>query len=271
VCGESRKHGSERGSWKSVVARRQLAGYLLYCNRPFLTEVDREALEANGGTWHTGSWKGRGSANYRISRDAVDMMNDEITDNINEMVGENDTLWHLGDFAFASKNSYYHKCQFYRGRIKCKDVRYVCGNHDNICDLTDELAKPEHKRCNHHHNYCIRGLFSRAYSQKEINVYGQKICLNHYAGAIWDKSHRGAWHLYGHSHSQAEPWLNKNMPGRRSMDVGVDNAYKLLGKYRPFSFEEIQEIMKDRSGFSMDHHVPKDSKAPSEEELNNCS
>ena len=240
-----------------------------YCDRPFLMEADRKALEDNGGSWHGGTWKSHGASKWRITRDAVDMMNDEITDNINEIVGENDTLWHLGDWAFASNKSYYEKCNFYRNRIKCKDVRFVCGNHDNICDLTDEMVKPEHQRCDHRNNRCIRGLFSRAYSQKQIRVNGQKVFLNHYAMAVWDKSHRGAWNLYGHSHSQAEPWMNKNMQGRRSMDVGVDNAFKLLGKYRPFSFEEIQEIMKDREGFSMDHHVPKNSTAPSEEELNN--
>ena len=37
----------------------------------------------------------------------------------------------------------------------------------------------------------------------------------------------------------AEARLDKIMPCRRSMDVGVDNAYWLLGEWRPFSIDEI--------------------------------
>ena len=72
--------------------------------------------------------------------------------------------------------------------------------------------------------------------------------------AVWPGSHHGAWHLYGHSHATAEPWLDAHMPGRRAFDVGVDNAARLLGAYRPWAFEEIEDRMRDRSGFAMDHH-----------------
>jgi hypothetical protein len=58
--------------------------------------------------------------------------------------------------------------------------------------------------------------------------------------------------LYGHAHGSAEEWMDFYMPGRLSMDVGVDNAYRVLGEYRPFSFPEISSIMKSRRGFQMD-------------------
>jgi calcineurin-like phosphoesterase family protein len=66
--------------------------------------------------------------------------------------------------------------------------------------------------------------------------------------ALWDGSHRGNVQLYGHSHANAEAKLDQMMPDRRSMDVGVDNAFRLLGEYRPFSLEEISQIMDDRNG-----------------------
>lgn len=213
-----------------------------YCERPFLTAADKAALEANGGTWHDGTWKGSRSSHHYISRDAIDMMNDHLTDRINEMVGENDTLWHLGDWAFAPKDKYYHKCQFYRGRIKCKNIFFVFGNHDNR-----EVAS----------------LFTKSYDQISLSINNQLFHLNHYCCAIWNKSHRGAIHLYGHSHSNAEGGLDRIMPGRRSMDVGVDNAKKILGEYRPFSFDEIMGIMRNRPGSSLDHHV--DPNTPTED------
>lgn len=83
------------------------------------------------------------------------------------------------------------------------------------------------------------------------------IVLSHYVQAVWNQSHRGAWMLYGHSHASAESWLDAAMPGRRSIDVGVDNAYRVLGEYRPFSFDELNEILSGRPGCSIDHHKEK--------------
>jgi len=36
------------------------------------------------------------------------------------------------------------------------------------------------------------------------------------------------------------------MPGRFSMDVGVDAAFQLFGEYRPFSLDEIENVMSKR-------------------------
>ncbi len=59
------------------------------------------------------------------------------------------------------------------------------------------------------------------------------------------------------------------MPGHLSMDVGIDNANLIVGDYRPFSFEEISQIMTQRKGFFPDHHGNNRgmSNSPTEEEL----
>lgn len=217
-----------------------------YCHRPFLTERDKEALKSNGGKWHDGSWKGEFASNWRLTYDAVEMMNDHLINQINTIVGVDDTLWHLGDWCFANKQEYYRKARYYRDRIKCQNINIIWGNHDDRS---------------------IRDIFDKSYDLYQITVNSQKIVMCHYAMAVYDKSHRGAWQLYGHSHSGAEPWMDKNMPGRRSIDVGVDNMKKILGEYRPVSFDELNEMMSNKEGFSMDHHVPRNSKAPTEEEL----
>ena len=202
-----------------------------YSKRPFLCKSDQRTLQQEG-VWCEGQWTG--TTHMRLSRDSSDIMNDYLTDRINEIVGVNDTLWHLGDWAFAPQNSYYHRCRFYRDRIKCQNVNIVWGNHD----------QPDK----------IRDLFNEAHFLHEIRVEGQQIVLCHYAMAVWNKSHRYAWQLYGHSHASAEPWMDRAMKGRRSFDVGVDNAVKLSGDYRPFSFNEVRDIMLKKDGFSMDHH-----------------
>ncbi len=218
-----------------------------YCGRPFLNQRDKDEL-AKIGVWHDGNWKGDRSSKHRISEEAVHMMNDQLINEINAIVGEDDILWHLGDWCFAGKHDYRTKARYYRDRIVCKTVNLIWGNHDDRC---------------------IRDIFNETYDLKAIRVPGmhEKIILCHYAMAVWDGSHRGNWHLYGHSHSEAEPWLERTMTGRKSLDVGVDNANKILGAYRPFTFEELQKYMTNRGGFAFDHHVGKMANTPREEDL----
>lgn len=204
-----------------------------YCHRPFLKKPDIEALESNGGQWHDGIWKGEFASRHRISQEAIDEMNNVLIDNINKCVAEEDTLWHLGDFAFAPKHKYIQHCEAYRNRIRCKNVKLVFGNHDQR-DL--------------------KSIFPETYDLVEIKERGYKFVLCHYAMAVFNKSHRGAFHLYGHSHSGAESWMDRHMPNRRSMDVGVDNIAKIFGEYRPISLEEVISLLGNKKGHAMDHH-----------------
>lgn len=173
----------------------------------------------------------------------VEAMDDHLISQINAHVMEDDILWHLGDFSMYShskgKNgSYYAACKKYRDKIKCQNVNIVWGNHDDDS---------------------IQDLFSEACHLKELRLENYPIIvLCHYAMAIWNKSHRSAIHLYGHSHGMAEPWFNRNMPGRRAIDVGVDNTYKIIGDFRPWSIQELLSHFNNRKGYWFDHHVPKD-------------
>ncbi|MCB0745233.1 MAG: hypothetical protein KDC67_15095, partial [Ignavibacteriae bacterium] len=93
-----------------------------------------------------------------------------------------------------------------------------------------------------------RNLIVEMVSSKEISVNGQFICLYHYGCRVWNKSHHGSWHLYGHSHGSLPPM-------GKSVDVGVDAPY-ITGQaeYRPFSFEEIEKKKKNRGSHEVDHH-----------------
>jgi calcineurin-like phosphoesterase family protein len=195
------------------------ANIIKYCNRPFLTAAEQDALKRDG--------------ELRVSEESTERMNAALIHNINSLVDEGDTIWHLGDWAMGGSGGYYERCRQFRDRVVCRTVNIVWGNHDSRT---------------------IRDLFNQAHDQVEISVAGQKIALNHYAMAVWQDSHKGAWHCYGHSHSQAEAWLDTHMPGRRSIDVGVDNAARLLGMYRPWAFEELKTLLEGREGYAIDHH-----------------
>lgn len=160
---------------------------------------------------------------------------DPLLDAINETVGEHDRLFHLGDFVDYRGSSYLAKCKRYRERIRCKNLHLVWGNHD----------QPE-----------LAGLFSSAHLRLTLFIGKQELTLSHYAMAIWPHIQRGAWHLYGHSHGTAEALLDELMPGRRALDVGPENAARLLGRERPFSFQELRDLLKPRRGFYPDYHEP---------------
>ena len=160
-------------------------------------------------------------------------MDEKLLDNINSVVHQNDTLWFLGDFAFGRNDHYYGTCLKYRNQIRCKNVYMVWGNHDR------KIIKP---------------IFSDAMEVAEYSYQNVSFFLSHYAHAVWKDSHKSRICLYGHSHGSAEKWLDEHMPGRQSMDVGVDNAAVILGDYRPFSYDEIMDIMSSRKGFFIDHH-----------------
>lgn len=173
--------------------------------------------------------------------DSIYDMDESILYEINKVVKTTDTLYHLGDFAF-------HSIKHYIDRINCKKIIFIYGNHDKCNRKELHRLLP-----------CFDIIRTKIYKQDYRSLFHNEdgtidIVLCHYALAIWEKSHHGSLHLYGHSHSNAEESLDRLMPGRRSMDVGIDNAARLLGCYRPFSFEEIYEILSKKKGYSLDHH-----------------
>ena len=158
-------------------------------------------------------------------------MDEHLIEQINSRVQVDDILWHLGDFCHRNSRRGMSVASDYLGRIRCRNVHLVAGNHDGES---------------------VRAAFRECHEYKEIKVSGKQIVLSHYAHCFWNGSHRRSWMLYGHAHGTAEKWLDENMPDRLSMDVGVDNIARILGEYRPISFGEIKDLFSSRNGFMAD-------------------
>jgi len=163
--------------------------------------------------------------------------------NTNDRVGRGDVLYFLGDWSFKNAEKY-------RKLINCPNIHFIRGNHDREPDRV------------------YRELFTTVRDLNNIKVHldGQKISivLCHYAMRVWNKSHHGAWHLYGHSHATLPDWY-------KSTDVGVDAiAQRLSGftvpeleelewplnpdDYRPISLREVADIMVSKEQGVVDHH-----------------
>lgn len=221
-----------------------------FCHRPFLSQRDKKALEEMGGKWHSGSWKGGKSDQHKIDQDSISMMNQALIDNINKTVPKDGILIHLGDFALWPKSSdknlsYTQRCSALRSMINCEKMYMLWGNHDRP-DLLKYL-------------FTWDGYTAKVQVNDDLQVV-----LFHYCQAVWDCSHRGAIHCYGHSHSDIEGGMETIMPGRRSMDVGVDNAAKILGEYRPFSLKEIVDRLGNKPGNSINPDIPTSHNGPRE-------
>lgn len=150
-------------------------------------------------------------------------MNQTILDNLNEKVAEDDWLYFLGDMAFVRDARLLRN---WLDKLRCKHVCVLKGNHDRT-------------------TYEVRDRFQWYKDFAEINVEGQSITLCHYAMRVWNKSHHGAWHLYGHSHGTLP-----DDPNSLSIDVGIDT-----NNYQPYEMEDIAERMKKKTFVPIDHHA----------------
>lgn len=137
------------------------------------------------------------------------------------MVKPEDNFYFLGDFCFNAKDTEYFLRQL-QGNLF-----FIRGNHDH-----KETIKLYEKY----------GTYLG--EQKKINVNGQEIVLNHYGMRVWEKSHHGVWHLYGHSHGSL-----KDDPHSLSIDVGC-----MLHDYKPLEITQIQKIMSKKQWKPIDHH-----------------
>jgi len=161
----------------------------------------------------------------------VHEMNKYIIDAINTTVGIDDSLYILGDFAFRGKDPIE-----YRERIICKDIHIIIGNHDREKDFVKYLISLENSYG-----------FGSVQPVKEIIYCNQRIFLSHYCHKVWPASHKGSYHLWGHSHGKLDEEERKT--NRKSLDVGVDNTVNYSKPFgEPWSFKEIQKLfnLKDK-------------------------
>jgi calcineurin-like phosphoesterase family protein len=159
----------------------------------------------------------------------VDEMNTALATNINKVLPQGGILYHLGDWSMGGKTTPFAFRTMLNNNIK---VYLIEGNHDESNIKNKEFLK----------------LFEGVYPFLEKKINGQRITLCHYALRVWNKSHHGSWHLYGHSHGTLP-----DDPNSRSFDVGVD-----CHNFRPLTFEEVRDIILRKNYIPIDHHGKED-------------
>jgi calcineurin-like phosphoesterase family protein len=134
-------------------------------------------------------------------------MDESLIANWNEVVDEDQVVFHLGDFTYKGKQTIPNLLKRLNG-----EVILIQGNHDK-----DSHAKH----------------YSAMHDIAEVEVDGQSIVMCHYAMRVWNRSFRGVWHIHGHSHGKLPAdW------DRKICDIGVD-----AWGYTPVSFHQLQKEM----------------------------
>lgn len=141
--------------------------------------------------------------------DLEDEMTAELIKRWNEIVGNNDLVYHLGDFAFGSADY----ARWVRNQLKGRII-LIRGNHE-------KPALEAHKRWH---------IFEEVRDYLTTEVNGTSVVLSHYPFRSWDKMHRGALHFFGHVHGKLDRDL---LPG--SLDVGVDS-----NNFYPWSEDQLE-------------------------------
>lgn len=180
-----------------------------------------------------------GAENLTRPFNSLEDMNQRLVDNINNMVGENDILIHLGDWSFGG----FDKIEEFRSQIKCKNIHLVLGNHDHHIERNKEGVQRLFSSVQQYLRLEVRRPITKSMVEKFTFV-----CM-HYPIASWHDMSQGVIHLFGHVH--LPPHL-RVMEGR-AMDVGVDG-----NNLEPISMDEVLELMEKQPikklELPKDHH-----------------
>jgi calcineurin-like phosphoesterase family protein len=169
---------------------------------------------------------------------SLEHMNAHLVGNINEKVGQDDILFHLGDWSFGG----FEQIELFRNQIVCKNVHIITGNHDHHIENNREGIQSIFSSVNKYLNLVVKWNVGTPLMGE------QRFALMHFPIASWDNMARGAIHLHGHVHFEAD----KRIGMGKMMDVGVDG-----NELYPIEMSEVLKLMGNqpiKSMFAFDHH-----------------
>lgn len=164
----------------------------------------------------------------------VEEMTEWLITTLNTYIGENDDVYHLGDFAF--KDDYTDVLSRLNGKW-----HFVKGNHD----VEKKMLKAIDATGNKH-------VYLGSYH--EMKYDGRKIVLCHYPFKTWNCSHYGSINIHGHQHGEGlnrhfkykwmkkvAVWLklDKRKPTPNQIDVGID----AIDGFKPIEINDLMALL----------------------------
>ena len=181
---------------------------------------------------------------------SVEEMDEKLIEKWNSVIKPEDTVFHLGDFAWGGSQVWNDVLNKLNGHI-----HLILGNHDMKNLRQGYMEK-----------------FESVSFQKQIYVENRCIYLNHYPflcyGGVYRTGDQAVWQLFGHVHSQPQHYGLENIDDEEvreiltkdlarlqylyptQYDVGVDN-----NDYTPVSFDQIKTKIIDQMEKSKENEV----------------
>lgn len=153
-------------------------------------------------------------------------MNETMVEKWNSIITNDDTVYHLGDFTLGNIRHFTKWVSQLNGNIKI-----LPGSHDYLW-LNDFEASDRVQ--------IVTPLLSLEFPEIMVGEFPQVLVLCHYSMQVWDRSHYGSWHLFGHSHGTLKGI-------GLSFDVGVDCT-----DFAPLPLEVVASKMANLRPFGSD-------------------
>jgi calcineurin-like phosphoesterase family protein len=140
-----------------------------------------------------------------------------LISNHNKLVKPGDRVYHLGDMFWRTLSE--NECIAILSRLNGQHF-YILGNHEEAIKKYRNL----------------RSMFQWVKETENLKIFGYpNVWLSHYAHRVWNGSHKGSYHLYGHSHAVLPE------DGSLSFDAGVDAQ-----NFYPISLDEVHSKMQKK-------------------------
>ena len=167
--------------------------------------------------------------------DSINEHDEELIKAWNSVVGKDDKVYHLGDVTLGNPERAKEIFEQLNGSIRVLGYPW---HHDSRWIKTPVSSKDGQVEI-------VQPIVVLEHTIKPAEVW-LPVVLCHYPFEVWDRKHYGAAHLHGHSHGELSRIQNR-------LDVGVDMAFKLVGKYRPLSMEEALDFAMEEADNSYQH------------------
>ena len=160
-------------------------------------------------------------------------MNVDMIASINNIVGENGILLHLGDFSLNTTLPDY--IEIIRS-LKIKELWMLYGNHNSPHFNFHQYNEIDDITCK---------VYNKGYYWTMRHARKQYVC-SHFPFQIWDDQSKNVMHLHGHCHGNLKSSLPQHTIGK-ILDVGWCIHRK------PLHISEIEQIMSNKTMQHLHH------------------
>ena len=124
----------------------------------------------------------------------LERMNATLVGNINEVVGQDDILFHLGDWSFGG----FESIEQFRNQLICKNIHIITGNHDHHIENNKDGCQSLFSSVNKYVELHVKTPPHRAMILNPVTDFD--FILMHFPIASWNYLAKDAIHLHGHVH-----------------------------------------------------------------------